>query len=1073
MEFRNNWRLSTRVAVAASGTLLIAIATVCEAAGDAASILRDSGVKGGLVVHVGCGDGKLTAALRVNDSYLVQGLDADAKNVDAARAHIQSLGKYGPISVDTFDGKRLPYIDNTVNLLVADDLGGVPMAEVMRVLAPQGVAYIGGRKTVKPRPDTIDEWTHYLHGPDNNAVANDAVVGPPAHLQWLAGPRHLRTHEHLNSLSALVSAGGRVFYIIDEGPTAAVFAKPRWRLVARDAFNGVLLWKRDIGPWEGHWRLFRSGPADLARRLVAVGDRVYATPGYGKPVVAFDAATGQTVRTYDATAGALEILHDNGRLYVLVGNIDQQAYARTSKLYHPSPPPRQKGIVTVDADSGRLLWKRSDEHTREAMPTTLAVSGERLFFQNTRQVVCLDAGRGDEQWRADRAVPTTRLSWSAPTLVVHDDVVLSSDGSTGGLPSGEVRRGEDTVKWVLSDRDVRKHPPGDLFAFDAKTGKQLWTGDGLQGFCCPGDVFVIDGLVWAGALVGTGQHTLNVGLDPRTGQVKKRRPAKGPPVGGHTRCYRNKATERFLVLGGIGVEFVDVNSWKWTSDRWVRGTCQYGVMPCNGLLYVPPDSCACRPNARLHGFTAMAPATRQSGSVSSTPQSPRLVKGPAYGSVAGPKSPAAGSTWPTYRNDGARSGATKSRAPNRLQEAWTNTIGGKLTSPTVAAGKVFVARVDANTVYALDAGSGRIVWQRTVGGPVDSPPTIRGGRVVFGCRDGRVYCLRADDGELAWQFTADPTDRRLVAHERVESAWPVHGSVLVRDGLVWFAAGRSSYLDGGIRLCAVELTTGKPRFVRHVDGRDAKAWSGQVASRDVPGTLPDILSTSGDLVFMGWTTFDTQGRLTPNRRPHLFSATGFLDDTWWHRTYWQYGTWMRGGFGGWPQAAQKAPAGRVLALDDRTIFGFGRSKYDPGNPKAVHAGHVGVVKDGYQDIGRIDHSQNPHRLFAAIRPADPSAGKGKPRPVSYRWQRSVPMLVRAMVLADRTLLIAGPAVGTNNSELAALDSAQPGLLWAVSPEDGSQKAACKLTADPVLDGMAVAGGALYVSCRDGTVRCLK
>jgi 2-polyprenyl-3-methyl-5-hydroxy-6-metoxy-1,4-benzoquinol methylase len=51
----------------------------------AAQILDASGVKGGLIVHMGCGDGRLTAALRANDSYIVHGLDTDAQNVKSAR----------------------------------------------------------------------------------------------------------------------------------------------------------------------------------------------------------------------------------------------------------------------------------------------------------------------------------------------------------------------------------------------------------------------------------------------------------------------------------------------------------------------------------------------------------------------------------------------------------------------------------------------------------------------------------------------------------------------------------------------------------------------------------------------------------------------------------------------------------------------------------------------------------------------------------------------------------------------------------------------------------------------------
>jgi SAM-dependent methyltransferase len=152
-----------------------------------------TGVKGGLVVHLGCGDGALTAALRANDSYLVHGLDADAADVERARATIRDLGLCGEVSVERLKGDGLPYADNLVNLIVASDLGEVAMEEVQRVLVPEGVAYVrsdgGWTKTVKPRPPGLGEWTHWLHGPDGNAVTRDTVVAAPRRIQWEAGPR--------------------------------------------------------------------------------------------------------------------------------------------------------------------------------------------------------------------------------------------------------------------------------------------------------------------------------------------------------------------------------------------------------------------------------------------------------------------------------------------------------------------------------------------------------------------------------------------------------------------------------------------------------------------------------------------------------------------------------------------------------------------------------------------------------------------------------------------------------------------------------------------------------------------
>ncbi|GAH83802.1 unnamed protein product, partial [marine sediment metagenome] len=138
--------------------------------------------------------------------------------------------------------------------------------------------------------------------------------------------------------------------------------------------------------------------------------------------------------------------------------------------------------------------------------------------------------------------------------------------------------------------------------------------------------------------------------------------------------------------------------------------------------------------------------------------------------------------------------------PAVLRRKWQVDVGGKLTSPTVAGGKVFVASVDEHRVCAMDADSGRSMWDFTAGARVDSPPTLYANQAIFGCRDGYIYSLRASDGALAWRLRAARAERRITARGQLESASPIHGSVLVRDGVAYFTVGRSSYLDGGIDL---------------------------------------------------------------------------------------------------------------------------------------------------------------------------------------------------------------------------------------------------------------------------------
>ncbi|NQT54328.1 hypothetical protein HQ576_19885, partial [bacterium] len=117
-----------------TAAVLVAVAQSALAI-SAQQVLKATGVRGGLIVVIGCGDPALLTGLRPNDSFLVHGLDTDAAKVGRARQHIQSLGAYGQVSVDRFDGRHLPYVRDLVNLVVAPELGDVAMDEVRRVLA--------------------------------------------------------------------------------------------------------------------------------------------------------------------------------------------------------------------------------------------------------------------------------------------------------------------------------------------------------------------------------------------------------------------------------------------------------------------------------------------------------------------------------------------------------------------------------------------------------------------------------------------------------------------------------------------------------------------------------------------------------------------------------------------------------------------------------------------------------------------------------------------------------------------------------------------------------------------------
>ncbi len=1016
----------------------------------AGTLLEAARFTGGLIVHAGCGDGRLTTAL-AGDGRLVFGLTADTAALRRTREHARSRGLCGRVALARWDGKRLPCIDNLADLVVAGPGAGVGRDEITRVLAPGGTAVFPGKDGAapftKPRPDAVDAWTHYLHGPDNNAVARDTVVGPPRRLQWAAGPRWTRHHDWLNSVSAMVTAGGRLFSILDEASPANLNLPGKWALVARGAFNGVLLWKRPLASWIHHRQRFRSGPPQAARLLVASGKRIYVPLALGGPVVALDAATGETVRTFAQTAGAEEIVLAGGTLLVLRGRpAAEQAFTHPSvRKKHEFP--NTKTLVAVDAASGKTAWTWEPQDA--PLPQTLAADGQRVYIRLAAAVVCLDKDSGRPRWRHACGKPSQRkkITFGKHTLVVADGVVLTN-------------------------------LPEKLLALAAADGKKLWACAAGSSFHAPLDIFAIDGLVWH--KVGHKMDPMRVPPDRReardlhTGELKVRDavPANLVSVGHHFRCYRAKATSRYIIMNKRGAEMVDLAGDDHSRNNWVRGTCQYGIMPANGLLYTPPNSCGCYMEALLRGFNALAGARKTRPAADGD----RLAKGPAYGKLPD-AAPSGADAWPTLRHDPRRSGVAGAAVPATLKRSWATAIGGRPTQPVAAGGRVLVADADAGIVCCLDAADGTVRWRRVAGARVDSPPTIYRGTVLFGSADGLVTCLRLEDGATAWRFRAAPVDTRCVAFDRVASPWPVHGSVLLQGGTAYVCAGRSTWLDGGMYLYGLDPATGAIRCKNHVASRhpvyraqddvesthikghlwtDYKTFTQPDRSDtySIAGGITDVPVGDGTGVFIRHLMFDAGLREKTGRSLQLFSTSSLLDGAEHHRSDWGLGT---GDHGRMPAARHKGGFSRFHIEDSKR-----KPPYRTDRPTAL----MMVFADGAVWGARRKHRRRTfgdYELFKTV-----LDGGNKQR----SWRVDLPVRPRALLKAGGHLVLATmPKNMPDDDPHAAYAGRLGGALRIRRERDGAEIAAVALDAPVVWDGMAAAGGHLYLSTVDGRVTC--
>ncbi|MHC4564865.1 MAG: outer membrane protein assembly factor BamB family protein, partial [Planctomycetota bacterium] len=871
----------------------------------AQQIVAESGFQGGLIVVVGGREADLAVSLGKAPNVLVHWLVPDGVGLEDARREIRDAGVYGRVSAMAWKGSQLPYADAMVNLLLLheDQQVNIDRPEVGRVLAPMAVVVhirngvrIGSYNR-KPWPEDVDEWTHSRHDATSNAVSKDRRAGPPRFVQWEALPRWNRG----TKTSALVSAHGRLFYILDDSHFASDTSS--WSLIARDAHNGIRLWRHELPSWGGARGGKKVGPAQVNRRLVAIGERVYAPLGDGVPVSVLDAASGEVIRVLDDTAKAEEFLVSEGILVSLVNASDTADFWRSLN--------RDMRIVAVRPDTGVLLWEHA---AGTVLPMTLTADARQVVYHDGKAVRSLDLQTGSPRWTSPptgQAI-TLKDKWSpdspgaqklkiilapqfAPTLLIYEDVVAFAGGRQLNVLSAEDGRELWRAPYAATNYSV----PVDLFGFDGA----LWGPDTGMNLWRP-----------------TNDDVSFKAYDPLTGTVRKSVGGKYDYRFQHHRCHQMKVIGSTVLAGRAGIEFLDTTTGDVTAHHWVRGSCYFGVLPANGLLYVPPHNCACYIRAKLSGFMALN-AQPSSAGTRQIPADQRLQRGSAHGQTPDNEAESNAEDWPTYRHDAARSGKAAMKVGSELQLGWRTELGGKLTSPVVANGRVFVASINEHLLYALQAETGKSLWQYSFDARIDSPPTVYEGLVLAGCRDGSVVALRAADGTLVWRFIAAPVERMIVSRGQLESVWPVHGSVLVVDDTVYFAAGKSSYLDGGLRLYGLEPHTGRKIIDRVLETRQDDG-SQTLDEQAVDGFLNDILSSDGERLFIRHQILDKAGKPQTGRIIHLHSPDGYLSSDTTSRLIWTYAPLYtsphQGAFYDVRLSRVLFPSGRILVEDGDT-----------------------------------------------------------------------------------------------------------------------------------------------------------
>ncbi len=769
-------------ALITAGLILVCIST---ARADLPPISA-SGHHGGLLLFLNQPTSNELAKLAESGHYVIQVLSADQAG-QKLRAELTKMKSYGVVSVvDWNSDSPLPYTERLVNVAVVDAAPPSTASELKRVIQPLGGVFVRtGSKFAaeierqgfvaetkvtasapnwkfyrQPWPLQMDEWSHPRHAADGNAVSSDQLVGPPRRIRWVAGP--------WQEVANLVSAGGINYY---------------GGVLARNGFNGLRLWDTKLkpSPSRGGFGFAGGGPIPVA------GDNLLFVYTNGQ-LLAIDGQSGKVVREFGEQEIPGTVLHEEGIVVAVF----------------------KRRIAGFRVSDGVKIWDAAAELPHDVVLGDGFVGYVQGDFRrgNPTTIVVRDAETGEVTWEKGQ------LPWADNvTRCVYHDGVLAFEISS------------------LNDDG----PGNAIHLLAVADGKPIYASPVLPGMNHKRQarVMFIEGKLW---LLHGGKN-----------EEKKRLPVQVSAIDFHTgsvevtfnagltHCFPPVATGRYFFSGEL--DLTDLQTGAVDANRITKAACSrdFGWVPANGLIYITPKHCVCWP--MLRGYCALA-AARPGGNPATGPVE-ELQFPFERGDVAAPDAAAGASAadWPIYRHDAWRSSATTSAGPAKPKLMWeaqlsatktlTGPIGadweenpyvkGPVTAPVIVGDRMFVAMPDAHQVASLDATSGEVKWRFIANGRVDTAPTIYEGLCLFGAKSGWVYCLRADDGKLVWRRRVAPLDEQIIAYGQVESPWPVPGSVLVTDGIAYFAAGRQSLADGGILFFAVKPKTGDILWTSRLD----------------------------------------------------------------------------------------------------------------------------------------------------------------------------------------------------------------------------------------------------------------
>lgn len=739
-------------------------------------VVSKTGVSCGLAVHIGCESGDLLLDATKSGAFHAYGLTADNITMQNARKKLFDAGVHGSALVNrALRLNPLPFASNQISILIVDlDLPmcqNITQSELDRVVAPYGAMYVkkNGTWTVtkKTVPSDMAPWTHYDGDAGNSAVSLDNTIDVANSIKWYG------------------SYNGAIEWPrISNGKIVFRHSGSNGTMECRDAFSGVLLWKRPTS-------------TKGSMPFVFVNNKIYyPLDGVGQPVSVLNASNGQLL--YKLTEGGNftssspmnnggygpdYALAANMMMVVAGGKVIQSVNGR---------------VYCLRESDGGLIWSRKLIDSIASYPTLDTVnnrlyigSGDWLgigrdYHAKVRRIYALNLQNGDSLW-CNSQYGNTHLSqiiWHENKLVLFNH--FTSDG--GNI----ARRGPgDGGEFDRLYRDTLNQGMAYMARLNPANGQVMWKRKPFMFMNSTSRFFVYNNIAWHIAMHALNMYNIETGDTISHTHIQKpsftpwqiKDPdAVGLAIPDQAACSAPVIIGKNIYSGGA---YIDPSQWKYRSMLINRSDCGARLFPAFGTVFSAGNNCKCWKMWR--GYLA----TNNDQLISELTPEQRLDKSAISPISSKFIQSSSLSSSPIFQD-------------SRL--AMIHAFYDVDSTVTTLGDTRFVNRNNEGLLEAYRNGS--IVWTFPVAGRIYGNIIETGGNIYFGSNDGFVYCLNKSTGTQVWRFFIGPSERNIVAFSQMESTYPVYG-VCIKNGTIYASGGRVVEGDHGVYVSGINPLTGQ------------------------------------------------------------------------------------------------------------------------------------------------------------------------------------------------------------------------------------------------------------------------